>query len=166
MSNGITLAELVSDHAQTTVRYAGKEIDIEYIPGLITEKALADMLAVGRQGAQTTKASARGTRAKKPAGTLPVTAQDASRFSDLLDYTGGLNALIARLVSSWKLLENDGKTMYPITETVTELLPGHDEPVTHDIPSPRLAEIPLGFRKAVIEAIFAELRMDPTKGMR
>jgi hypothetical protein len=159
---GITLAELVSDHATTTVKYAGKEIDIEYIPGLVTEKALADMSGMGQKGAKIARIPAKSSKAKKP---MPLTTQDAKHFTELLDFTGGLNALIARLVVHWTLLENDHVTMYPIVETVTELLPGHDEPITHEVPSPRLADIPLGFRRAVLEAIFADLRMDPHKGM-
>lgn len=162
----VSLADLASDIAHVTVTYNGHTLDVEYAPSLVTEKALSDILAVSSQRETIAKLPP-AIASKRKRGTVaasPLTnPQAASHFAELLDFTGALNGLIARLVKAWDLTENDHVTMFPLTEIVID----KDTPAPgRVVPSSRLAELPLGFRRAVIEAIFGDLRMDPEKGMR
>ena len=149
-----TLAEITSNHAHVTVTYNGFDTDVEYAPGLVTEKSLAEIAEIVQRS---TKVKGLPTKGKRAAITPATITSDLSHFGEMLEFTSQLNTLIARVVTSWSLTENDGETMIPISYEVKD----DETSEVRTMPSPRLAELPLGFRRAVFEGVFGDLRMNP-----
>lgn len=106
----VTLAKIASNTASVTLHVGEDTVTIVYYPGRVTEKAIATLNAFGKM--------------------------DTSRLEE--DFSA-FNHMLAHLIKSWDVLEDDGETMFPLE-------------------AKRLAELPVGFRMGVINAIMSDIR--------
>jgi hypothetical protein len=107
----ITLNEIAANTATVTFQYGDKPITLVFYPGRITEKVLT-------------------------AGNFAKRGEDAASIeAGVKDF----NDILATLIESWDVLENDGKTMIPID-------------------ADRFADIPLIFRTQVFQEIIGAFR--------
>src|SRR5437868_4769867 len=107
----LTFSQIASNTASVTVRVGEETVTAVYYPGRITEKAMAQMSAFSTMEANTLEAG-----------------------------FAGFNDMLARVLKSWDVYEDDEHTvMFPI------------EPA-------RLSELPVMFRVQIINAIVEDIR--------
>lgn len=81
-----TIAEMTDGKATLLIAYHGLNVHVQYYPGKITERVIAQIQSFAQ-----------------------LTGDDlAQGFRDL-------NRLLTDLIASWDLTENDGMTMFPLT---------------------------------------------------
>ena len=107
----LTLSQIASNTGSVTIHVGEETVTVVYYPGRVTEKAMAQMQAFSNMNESTLQAS-----------------------------FAGFNEMLARLIKSWDVYEDDEKTvMFP--------------------PEPdRLAELPVMFRVQIINAIVEDIR--------
>jgi len=106
----LTLAKITSNTATVTMTYGEDSVTMTYYPGRVTEKTIAQLQ-----------------------GYADV---DPARFAET---AREVNVLLASLIKSWDVLENDETTMFPLDPA-------------------RLSELPFLFRAQVIVAIMQDIR--------
>lgn len=90
----ISLAKIAKNTAKVTFKWGDDDVNITYIPGKVTEKVYADLLAF--QGME-----------KDP--------------QTIMDGFNSLSDILIRLIKEWDVLNDDG-SMYPLTpEALSEL---------------------------------------------
>lgn len=109
----ITLTKIASNTAKTTVKYGEDEINIVYLPAKITEKTFAEL----------------------------QTFESMKSSSDVFEGFESLNSMLAQLIKSWDIFED---------EKQTEMFP------TDDVE--RLKELPIMLRAQILYAIMGDFR--------
>ena len=111
----ITLAKIASNTADLTFGWGDDTVSLTYYPGRVTEKVLADMQAIGR---------------------LSDASDEAAMMQSFTDF----NEMLASLIKSWDVYEDDAQTvMFPLE-------------------AERLQELPFFFRMACIQSIIGDIR--------
>jgi hypothetical protein len=107
----VTFSKIASNTASVTLHIGEDTVTVVYFPGHITEKSIAQMQSFSTMDE-----------------------------SSLAVGFAGFNEMLAHLIKSWDVFEDDEQTvMFPL------------DPV-------RLAELPVGFRLDVITAIMGDIR--------
>lgn len=158
----ITLRDLTAGEAETTVTYNGHTIRLTYDPGAVTDKTLrtvaqlvqqaqaVDGLTFAQQMNQAARQAAAQAASQATSGSDSISGVSegvvGEALASALSLADLINALLARFLIRWELLDNDGVNMYPITPE-------------------RLGELPLDFRQACLQALFGTLRLGESNGM-
>lgn len=106
----ITLAKITSNTAEISMMVGEDTVNVTYYPGRVTEKTIAQL---------------QGYADVNP-----------DHFAETVHE---VNVLMANLIKSWDVLENDEVTMFPLDPE-------------------RLAELPFMFRTKVVVAIMQDIR--------
>jgi hypothetical protein len=108
----LTLSKIANNTSTVTIAVDGEQLTITYYPSRVTEKTFAEL-------------------------------QSFANMSETKDVAAGfasLNDILARLIKSWDLYEDDEQTvMYPLT-------------------AERLAELPIILRTQIIWAVMGDIR--------
>jgi hypothetical protein len=107
----ISFNQITANVASVTLHYGGQDVTIVYYPARITEKTFAELQSWNQVSAE-----------------------------NVIDKFGELNDLLASLMKSWDVYEDDAQSqMFPLA-------------------SDRLSELPIMFRMAVLQAIMGDMR--------
>lgn len=105
----ITLAKMASNTAEVTLQIGEDTVTAVYYPSRVTEKVFAQLQSFAKMTEDT-----------------------------IIEQFGSLNEMLANLIKSWDVLNEDG-SMYPLTPEA-------------------LADLPLFFRTTLIQAIMGDIR--------
>lgn len=107
----LSLSKMATNTASVTFCFGSDPVTVTYYPGKVTEKALADLQAMSHLADDT-----------------------------IVDGFGAFNAMLAGLIKSWDVFEDDEQTqMFPVDAT-------------------RFSELPFAFRMQVLQAIMQDIR--------
>ncbi len=138
----LTLHQIAANRATVTVDFAGETVHLEYAPSLVTEKTIAEAIALQ-------DAVERGMGGAASANPDEMTeAEGRATIQTFTDTMAEVNKFLCRAILSWDVYE-DAKMTQPF-------------PLTPD----RICELPIEFRAKCFRALQTGWRLGETNGTR